>query len=318
MYNLLSKNILLSFFIALIIAICVGIQLFGIADSQIILYSKVPLLNFLVKEWGITAFKFKLFFYIFNLIIAFYLAYLLADVKISNIFNFVPSIIYLIHVSLGLKTQLNVEILIQLIFLGLATHFISLLLKEKKSVDYFFASGFVIGFLVVLQYSYFVYFVFYLIIIYRFQTSGIRDLLAFIIGVVTMLFILFCYLYVGDKLSYVSSSFLMDLGVVKIKNSGWSFVFCAIVFIEWLAFSPKVNVLNISNRKLYFFFLIMFFSTIIIAVLRFFEGENDFLNLSYFGGVYLSSLVITNKSKKINNIILILILLGFLINFAIS
>jgi hypothetical protein len=110
----------------------------------------------------------------------------------------------------------------------------------------------------------------------------------------------------------------MDLGVVKIKNSWWSFVFCAIVVIEWLAFSPKVNVLNVSNRKFYFFFLIMFFSTIIISVLRFFEGENDFLNLSYFGGVYLSSLVITNKSKKINNIILILILLGFLINFAIS
>jgi hypothetical protein len=62
----------------------------------------------------------------------------------------------------------------------------------------------------------------------------------------------------------------------------------------------------------------MFVSSIFIATIRLLDGQNDFLNLSYFGGVYLSSIVITVKSKKINNIILILLLLGFLINFAIQ
>lgn len=317
MYNLLSKNIVLSFFITLIIVIFVGIQIFSIADTQIILYSKVPLLNFFVSEWGITAFTFKLYFYILNLIIAFYLAYLLTDVKISNMFNFLPSFIYLIHVGMALKTQLNVDVFIQLLFLGLSTHFTSLLLKEKKSVDYFFACGFITGFLIVLQYFYIVYFAFYLIIIYRFQTKGIKDLLAYIIGVFTMLFILFSYLYIGDDLGFVSHNFLREFEVVKIKNSIGSILFCVIVFIEWLAFSPKVNVLNISNRNLYFFFLIMLFSTFFIAILRFFVGEIDLLNLSFFGGVYLSSWLITNKSIKINNIILILILIGYFINFVI-
>jgi hypothetical protein len=141
----------------MIIAIFVVIQIFNIADSQIILYSKVPLLNFFVSEWGITPFKFKLYFYILNLIIAFYLAYLLTDVKISNMFNFLPSFIYLVHIGMGLKTQLNIDVFIQLLFLGLSTHFTSLLLKEKKSVDYFFATGFVLGFLILLQLHYFVY-----------------------------------------------------------------------------------------------------------------------------------------------------------------
>lgn len=318
MYNLLSKNIVLSFFITLIISICLGFQLFGIPDSQIVINSKVPLLNFFVEEWGLTIFKFRVLFFILNIFVAFYLAYLLADVKISNIFSFVPSIIYLIHVSFALKMQLNTEIFFQLIFLVLSTHFISLLLKEKKSVDYFFATGFVLGFLILLQFHYIVYLIFYLIIIYRFQTRGVKDLLAFFIGLCTIIFLLFSYLYLSDKLEYITNFSFFHIGKIKIVNSWGSILFCVIILIEWLSFSPKVNVLNISNRKLYFFFLIMFVSSIFIAIIRLLDGQNDFLNLSFFGGVYLSSIVITVKSKKINNIILILLLLGFLINFAIQ
>lgn len=318
MYNLLSKNIVLSFFITLIISICLGFQLFGIPDSQIVLNSKVSLLNFFVEEWGLTIFKFRVLFYSLNIFVAFYLAYLLADVKISNIFSFVPSIIYLIHVSLALKMQLNTEIFFQLIFLVLSTHFISLLLIEKKSVDYFFATGFVLGFLILLQFHYIVYLIFYLIIIYRFQTRGVKDLLAFFIGLCTIIFLLFSYLYLSDKLEYITNFSFFHIGKIKIVNSWGSILFCVIILIEWLSFSPKVNVLNISNRKLYFFFLIMFVSSIFIAIIRLLDGQNDFLNLSFFGGVYLSSIVITVKSKKINNIILILLLLGFLINFAIQ
>jgi hypothetical protein len=318
MYNLLSKNIVLSFFITLIISICLGFQLFGIPDGQIVINSKVPLLNFFVEEWGLTLFKFRVLFYILNIFVAFYLAYLLADVKISNIFSFVPSIIYLIHVSFALKMQLNIEMFFQLIFLVLSTHFISLLLKEKKSVDYFFATGFVLGFLILLQFHYIVYLIFYLIIIYRFQTRGVKDLLAFFIGLGTIIFLLFSYLYLSNKLEYITNFSFFHIGKIKIVNSWGAILFCVIILIEWLSFSPKVNVLNISNRKLYFFFLIMFVSSIFIATIRLLDGQNDFLNLSYFGGVYLSSIVITVKSKKINNIILILLLLGFLINFAIQ
>lgn len=318
MYNLISKNILLSFFITLIVAVCLGIQLFNVSDSQIILNSKIPLLNLFIEQFGIGVFKFKLFFYIITLTVALYIAYLLVDVKISNIFNFVPSFIYLIHVSFIIRSQLNVEVLIQLLFLVLTTHSISLLLKQKKTVDYFFASGFIIGLLVVLQYYYLIYLLFYLIIIYRFQTMAIKDFLAFIIGVFTMFFLLLSYLYIGDKLDYAVNGLLMEVSNVKIKDYGLLIIFTVIVILEWLAFTPNINVLNISNRKLYFFFLLMFFATTFIAILRFFKGENDFINLSFFGGVYLSSYMITNKSKKINNIILILILLGFLINFAIS
>jgi hypothetical protein len=318
MYNLLSKNIVLSFFITLIISICLGFQLFGIPDSQIVINSKVPLLNFFVEEWGLTLFKFRVLFYILNIFVAFYLAYLLADVKISNIFSFVPSIIYLIHVSFALKMQLNIEMFFQLIFLVLSTHFISLLLKEKKSVDYFFATGFVLGFLILLQFHNIIYLIFYLIIIYRFQTRGVKDLLAFFIGLGTIIFLLFSYLYLSNKLEYIANFSLFHIGKIKIVNSWGAILFCVIILIEWLSFSPKVNVLNISNRKLYFFFLIMFVSSIFIAIIRLLDGQNDFLNLSYFGGVYLSSIVITVKSKKINNIILILLLLGFLINFAIQ
>lgn len=318
MYNLLSKNIVLSFFITLIISICVGIQLFGVPDSQIVINSKVPLLNFFVEEWGLSIFKFRVLFYVLNIFVALYLAYLLADVKISNIFSFVPSIIYLIHISFALKMQLNTEILFQLIFLVLATHFIALLLKEKKSVDYFFATGFVLGFLILIQIQYLVYLFFYLIIIYRFQTGGVKDLLSFFIGLCTVIFLLFSFLYLYNKLEYVTPIHFLNLGKIKIINSWGTLLFCAIILIEWLSFSPKVNVLNISNRKLYFFFLIMFVSSIIISIIRLINGQNDFLNLSFFGGVYLSSIVITIKSKKINNIILILLLLGFLINFAIQ
>ncbi len=318
MYNLLSKNIVVSFFITLIIIICLGIQLFGIQDDQIALSSKVPLINFFIQTWGITVFKFKLFFYLINILISFYIAYLLADVKISNIFSFVPSIIYLIHISFAIKTQLNIEILFQLLFLGFSTHFISLMLKEKKTVDYFFASGFLLGFLMLIHFFYFVYLVSYLIIIYRFQTSGIKDLLAFFLGIATSLIYMLSYLYLTDNLSYLLLSSSFHKSEINVINNWVSFMFCFIILIEWLSFSPKINVLNISNRKLYFFFLIMFFSTIVFTFIKMLEGQNDFLNLSYFGGIYLSSFVITIKSKKINNIILILLLLGFLINFAIQ
>lgn len=318
MYKLLYKNHIVTISLSIIVFIIISWQ-FLTSDTPI---GQGQLINPLVLHFdnalNMYYLKKAILFLFVILTIGFLMSIQIGYLKISNTFTFLPTLLFYIFISFLFRFKIEFESIYILLFLVISNFVFINLLNTKIRMRHFYAIGYMFSMALVFNFQFVIFFIPIMILIFRFESNGWKDILALFLGVLLILYFLFSWLYLKDSL------YIFGLFMKSFTQSGFLFVFekfigFAVFFILiWILFTYKSQALTITNRNIFFIQYLYFLFAIIYAVLFSTKNYSAAMPLVYLGTVFFASNIILTKSPKYKNIYLILLFIAFITNIILT
>lgn len=314
MYKLLHKNILVSIVFSIVLFLMIWYNL--VTKKSILVFSdyKLDFLHLISSKISISTGFAQVFFLIIVAIIGILFSFLMHRIKLDNIFNLIPTILFFFHIILCLNFKIILSDIFILLFVFVLLLLFEKTLKLKNITSYFFTIGVLSSIFIILT----VKSLFLLPVIFLavniFGKNGLKDLLAFLLGFVTIIYLVFGLSYITNS-SHLFLEYFLQFKNIKISlDFGLYYLIIILTIIEWLISVGYINNFNINNRKLY---TVVFSMLVISAFVLILTKYLDSYNLLFFaniGTMYSSAFIFTTRNKKIKNSLLILVILWSIIN----
>lgn len=318
MYKLLYKNHIVTISLSIIVFIILSWQFLS-SDTPIGQGQFVnPLVHRFDNAFNMYYLKKAILFLVVILSIGFLMSIQIGYLKISNTFTFLPTLFFYIFISFLFRFNIEFESIYILLFLIISNFVFINLLNTKIRMKHFYAIGYMFSMGLIFNIQFIIFFIPIMILIFRFENNGWKDIMAFFLGMFLILYFLFAWLYLSDSLDLFSSL------IKSFIQSGFLFVFekfvgFALFFILfWILFTYKSQALTITNRNIFFIQYLYFIFAVIYAVLFSTKNYSAAMPLVYLGTVFFASNIILTKSTKYKNIYLILLFIAFITNIILT
>lgn len=314
MFKLLHKNLLVSALCSIVMFAMVWYSLIYKKSIFIITDTKLDFIHLISSKIEINTNIAQVFFLITVAIIGFSFSFLIYKIKLDNTFGFIPTILFLFHILICLHFKIIISDIFVLLFVFVLLVLFEKTLKLKKITSYFYTIGVLSSLFIILTIKSLFLLPVIFLAVNIFGKNGIKDLLAFLVGFFTVIYIVFSISYIYDSTHLFLEYFLQFRNIKISLDLGGHYILILLILIEWLITIGYINNFNINNRKLFSFVFSLALLSVIIMIFTKYLDSYNILFLANLGTMYTCAFIYTSRNKKIKNSILILILLLSIIN----
>jgi len=316
MFANISKNIIATF---LLTAIFLGLSIYLSTQTTFqsnIEYNRGILLQLFHVDQFLSPNSLSIIFFIVHLVIGVVINIYFIEIKYNRNDILVPVLLYFLFLFIAFKFIFNIQQLILELYLFFSFLQFSKIGDSKKTMQYFLNLGLISGLFYLLDRSIAFYLPMFLILVGIYGSYGLRDLIAFVIGFLGMMYIAFSFLYIGH-LSIDSVQFVPNIELIGLENKvivPISFLFFTLINIIISAQSIKSFLL--SMRSFFMGVLVVFVFSAGLFLLYMFRYQYQLYFVVLLNPIY-CNIVLKGfrKNWKKDVYILFLIITGIILNF---